>query len=315
LDSLQSIIETIRPKLEELEVWRLELRQKARKSFVWGVPVAAVGLIMALFTPIGFVLILAGALIMIISHAVQASKFKKEFKERILPVIIEAVEPGVVYTSNHKISLPVFRHSELFLKHVDRYTGEDHFDGMIGKTALEFSEIHAEEKHESRNSKGHKRTHYTTIFKGVFMIADFNKHFSAKTVVLPDTSEKFLGRLGRRLQKWNFAREDLVVLESPEFENEFVVYGSDQIESRYILTPDLMSRFLELKKRTGHSIYASFKESRLFLAISLQNNLFESSFRKSLLEGEVVEEIVSDLQFCFGIVEDLNLNTRIWTKE
>lgn len=50
-----------------------------------------------------------------------------------------------------------------------------------------------------------------------------------------------------------------VKLEDPVFEREWEVYATDQIEARYILTPALMERMLEIKRRFGgKSIEFSF---------------------------------------------------------
>ncbi|MFT5169968.1 MAG: hypothetical protein ACI8Q2_000583, partial [Candidatus Omnitrophota bacterium] len=44
-------------------------------------------------------------------------------------------------------------------------------------------------------------------------------------------------------------------------------------------------------------------------------NLFEPRIFKTLLDFKPIEEYFEDLSFAIGIVEDLNLNTRIWSKE
>jgi hypothetical protein len=44
-------------------------------------------------------------------------------------------------------------------------------------------------------------------------------------------------------------------------------------------------------------------------------NLFEPNIFKSLLDFKVIEEYFTDLKTALDIVEELNLNTRIWTKE
>ena len=55
----------------------------------------------------------------------------------------------------------------------------------------------------------------------------------------PDVAEKLLGNfLGNLVQKYNFPQSGkLVKLENVKFEKEFAVYGTDQIESRFVLTP------------------------------------------------------------------------------
>ena len=66
---------------------------------------------------------------------------------------------------------------------------------------------------------------------------------------------KLFGRLGRKLQSLNVFRGELIRLEDPEFESHFVVYGSDQIEARYILSTSLMARITDFKEKTGKKIY------------------------------------------------------------
>ena len=179
---------------------------------------------------------------------------------------------------------------------------------------VEFSEVVA--RHKTTSGTGSKRqTHYTTIFKGIFFVADFNKHFKTHTIVLPDTAEKLFGKFGQSLQSMNKTRGELIKLEDPEFEKEFCVYGDDQVEARYILTPALVRSILEFKKKWNTKIYLSFVDSKVYIAISLKKNLFETRLFKSIVDYTFIEENVKYLILLIGIVEDLNLNTRIWTKE
>ena len=51
------------------------------------------------------------------------------------------------------------------------------------------------------------------------------------------------------------------------------------------------------------------------IAIEQKKNLFETRLFKSIVDYEFIEENVRFLILMAGVVEDLNLNTRIWTKE
>lgn len=42
--------------------------------------------------------------------------------------------------------------------------------------------------------------------------------------------------------------------------------------------------------------------------------MFEPRITQTILDIGLIREYVDDMQFAMGIVEDLNLNTRIWTK-
>jgi hypothetical protein len=199
--------------------------------------------------------------------------------------------------------------SQIFKTTPNRYKGDDYVFGKIGQTQIEFCELNA--LHETRSGK-HKTV--TIIFKGLFFIADFNKDFSSQTVVLPDLAEKAFGFLGQKLQAMNFSRGQLVKLEDPEFEQEFVVYSNNQIDARYILSLSLMERIVDFKKKTGKDISLSFIGSKLFVAIPYNKPLFEPNIFKTLLNFDSIREYFDDLQLAVEIVEDMNLNTRIWSK-
>ena len=100
-----------------------------------------------------------------------------------------------------------------------------------------------------------------------------------------------------------------------EFEKEFVVYGTDQVEARYILSTALMRRILEFKRKMKVPVCISFVNSNLYMAIGIKKNLFEPRVLRTILDFEMVRDYLEDVILAVGIVEDMNLNTRIWTKE
>jgi len=55
--------------------------------------------------------------------------------------------------------------------------------------------------------------------------------------------------------------------------------------------------------------------SKVFVAVECQRNLFEPKVFTTLLDFGIVAQYFGDMQLALGIVEDLNLNTRIWTKQ
>jgi hypothetical protein len=133
--------------------------------------------------------------------------------------------------------------------------------------------------------------------------------------VLADTAESAFGSLGTFFQKMNMSRPKLVKLEDIEFEKAFAVYGTDQIEARYILSTSLMQRIMEFRKKTGKNIAMSFIDSNVFIGIPVSKELFEAPLFSTLVSYPMIAEYYNYLAMCIGIVEDLDLNTRIWTKE
>jgi hypothetical protein len=239
------------------------------------------------------------------------SGYRSGFKEQIIRPLIEAIEQDLRYAPDATIPQSLFQYSGLFTQRVDRYRGNDFVRGQIDGISIQFSDIHAE--HRSRDSKG--RTHWTTIFQGLYIVADFNKHFKGRTVVLPDLAENLFGSfIGGMLQSRNFTKDQLVKMDDPAFEKAFVVYGSDQIEARYILTHTMMERLLKLKKDTGSKIYVAFKGEKIMIAIDYDKDLFEPTVFHSLLSIDQAMAYIRTLKSSIGIVEELKLNEKLWSK-
>jgi hypothetical protein len=258
-----------------------------------------------LFVPgvLGFVL--AGVV-----HKFMTRDYTVDFKGRIIQPLIEAIDDNLSYSQNGYVSEYNFKRSKIFRHRIDRFSGNDLVQGKVDGIALKFSDIHAEYK--TKDSKG--RTTWHTLFNGLFIMAEFNKHFKGKTIVLPDKAEKMFGSLiGKWLQSKNLQRDTLVKMDDPEFEKHFVVYGTDQIESRYILTHSMMKRILDFKKRSGHNLFVSFVGSQIYMAIETGDN-FEPSVYRTLLSYKQAMGYIKTLKTAIGVIDDLKLNQHLWSK-
>jgi len=309
----------LRPLLEGFEGRRRAAWAAFRRSLTVIVALALVGAAAAF--AFGFPFGALIALVLAVGLAVAAwqmhfAGLQEAIESEVIGAVARFVDPSLRFDPKGHIRKSEFKGSGLFRTDIDRYKGEDLFWGRLGKTDIRFSEVHAEYKTTTHTKHG-SHTTWHTIFKGLFVIADFNKHFRSRTVVLPDVAERALGWLGQKLQDAFdvFRPGELVKLEDPEFEREFAVYGDDQVEARYILTPALMRRLLEFKRKTGKRCWFSFAGSNIHIAIDTDRDMFEMSLSRSLLDPQVVQEQLRDLQFVCGVVDDLDLNTRIWTKE
>lgn len=265
----------------------------------------------------GSMIFLSGGLPTLVFLIIYGVKFfkqyrfvKRNFKQDIIANIVRFIDRNLEYFPGEKIGKELFSASKIFLRTADRYHGDDLVQGTIGQTAISFSELHAQ--YRTQDSKG--RNQYKTLFRGIFFTSDFHKHFDGETIILPDTAEKMFGWLGKTLQNWNLARPQLVNMEDPDFEREFVVYSTDQVEARYILSTALISRLLEFKLKTGKKISLSFVGNNMYMSIPYNRTLFELNLFRSLGRSDKMMEYFNDLKLLTGIVDDLNLNTRIWTR-
>lgn len=274
------------------------------------VPIVAVSVIIPFYWGIAIAFVAALLLYVLWVHD---NHFYKDFKTQVINRIVYFISPDLKYEPQGYINQGDFAASRLFMTSIDRYKGDDLVEGKIEKTAIRFSEVKAEYKTTTTDGKGNRRTTWHTIFKGLFFIADFNKEFIGSTVVLPNSfgsGFKFLKKLASVTR-----REKLVELEDVNFKKQFNVYGDDQIEARYILSTSLMERIMAYKAKTKNNIYMSFVNSQMYLGISYNKDLFEPSYLKSLTKIDVCQSYFEDMVLVISIVDDLNLNLRIWTKE
>jgi hypothetical protein len=306
---------TLYPVLQELEADREKLKNKILKiGFVYTlIAILTTGFILKnslsfdLIAFAAFAFLGGGALL----YKFLIKDYTKEFKQKIIAPLISELDRNLLYFSEMHVPSEFFTRSKLFTSQVDRVGGNDYVSGKIDNIEIRFSDFHAEKKH--KDSKG--RTTWSTIFQGLFIVSEFNKNFHGNTVVLPDTAQNTFGDLiGGWLQSNNTMREDLVKMDNVEFEKEFVVYATDQIEARYILSHSLMKKLLDFKKRSKQNIYVSFTNKNINLAIAYNKDLFEPSIFHSLLKYKIAMEYVQTLHLAIGIVEELKLNTKLWSK-
>ena len=306
----------LHPDLQELEKKREAIKAKLIKVFV-ALAVFTGGVLFWIYSAVGyfhdsmfFVAILA-LIIGTMLYRFMIKDYVGDFKLQIIKPLIHAIDEHLRYTPKGSISEKLFVRSKLFKHRIDRYRGNDHVKGKIDHIPLQFSDVHAEYK--TRDSKG--RTRWHTIFQGLFIVAEFNKSFKGETIIVPDNAEKLLGSvIGNWLQSKNMNRNELVKMDNPEFEKAFVVYGTDQIEARYILTHAMMDRLLGFKKRTGENLFISFTGDHIHLAINYKKDLFEPTVFTSLLNYKQAMEYIQTLKLAIGIVEELKLNQRLWSK-
>ncbi|HYG59996.1 MAG TPA: DUF3137 domain-containing protein [Symbiobacteriaceae bacterium] len=308
------------PYLQQLEEQRKQIAAKViRLGVVTGAIILAVGAAVLLLHLTPFIAIgtlFGGAVLFMFLFASMTKGYVAAFKDSIIGRIVKFVDQGLSYHKDACIPEMVYLSSQIFQHHPDRYRGEDMVRGMVGKTAIQFSEIHSEYKTETTDKDGKRKTEWHTIFKGIFFVADFNKHFEGVTVVLPDVAQRLLGRFGQTLQSWNMTRTgELVRLEDVAFEERFVVYSTDQIEARYLLSPGLMARIVDFCVKTGQQVYLSFVGSHIFVAIPHSKDMFEPKLFSPIVSEELARDYLQDLLLAVGIVEELDLNTRIWTKQ
>lgn len=175
---------------------------------------------------------------------------------------------------------------------------EDLFSGHYKNSAFELYEGHLEQRHT--DSKG--RTRYTTVFRGQLIRMHFPREFLGVTIVRRDAGVFNVfggGKVeGRKLER--------VGLVDSRLEKAFEVWGTDQVEARYLLHPVMMERFLELEtKLHGKRLRCAFEGGDCLVAVE-GGNLFEpGDLFKPLVDPARARRIVTEISGVFGVMDQV----------
>jgi hypothetical protein len=241
-------------------------------------------------------------IVLLVRFYYKRKDYVRGFKEKIIRRIIEFIDTSLSYKPGMCINRNDYENSGLFLKTPDRYQGDDYIEGKRDKTFFCFSELHTEYKVNTGKS-----SYWETIFRGIFFIADFNKKISNRTYVWSSENPqlnfftKTFSSFSRNLEK--------VTLESNDFDKEFIVYGSDQVEARYILTPSFMERMMKLRETMGSGISFSFVDTNINVAVPIKENLFEPKIF-SANDYQKLGDYYNTIYIVFDIIDELHLNDR-----
>lgn len=170
---------------------------------------------------------------------------------------------------------------------------EGHISGEAHGSKFEFVRV------AMRNSKSKKDAPSPFQFKytGQMISIEFEKNFPGRTVVFSDKgifNKKRVGDMKR------------VRLVDPVFEKMFEAYGSDQVESRYFLSPDFMHRLVELEHAfEGKSIRFGLVENRLLITIETRMRLGAGSMFRPLDEPERMQNVLDILAAIYNVIDGI----------
>lgn len=139
-------------------------------------------------------------------------------------------------------------------------------------------------------------------FRGMFCWLTYPKTLKGHTVVLTNNQMTKLNRFAN----FSFKEEQKILLEDPRFTDQFIVYSTDQVEARYVLSTALMERIVELKQKFDQPILLSFQNNQMYLAVKNENGLF--SFAAGKLDSpKIIEELAHDIETALQVAEELKL--------
>ena len=295
--------------VEQLEL----LRKKAKKSCLTGIfitiGVTIVAFLLTNLAPVAVVCLVMGIVITFISSSAPSKEFISAFKETFVLKSLNSVFTDLNYTPEEGIPESVIRDTQM-MDMGDRYYSNDYISAKYKDINVVQSDVHIEEERETTDSDGNTTTTWVTIFRGRWMIFDFNKTFKANIQVC----QKGFGNA--QISNWGTAlKYKKVLMEDQDFNNNFRIYAQSEHEAFYILTPALMEKIKRLTSSIYGSVLLCFIDNKLHVGIQNNRDSFEHSIFTKIDENKVTEEISKDIKLITSFVDELDLDNDLFRKE
>ncbi len=286
----------IKPRLIEQE----RLRRKATGGF-WGriwlgaIPVLAVLIVLEGFVLPGTGVGLACAILVAIWvyrwAVAPLNKVTREAKAGILTTIAGAI--GMTYQLEGFSAPSLYRFVSLRLvSSYDMGTTEDLFTGR--RAGCDVAIYDARLLAETTDSKGEKHT--SVVFQGTLIAIAFPKPFLGTTVVRRDAGMFNKGRETEALKR--------VALGDTAFEKTFEVYGSDQVEARYLVHPVFMEKLLALETGLkGDKVRCAFEGGDLLIALDGRGRFEFGGKFSNFVRPARVQKMAEDLMLVTSVID------------
>jgi hypothetical protein len=179
---------------------------------------------------------------------------------------------------------------------------QDRWQGAVAGTEVLLYEAKLTEE---RGSGKNRRT--VTVFKGILLRMHFARDFLGTTLVRRD-GVKFT--LFGDTKSYGGQKLERIKMVDPRFEDAFDVYGSDQVEARYLVHPAYCERLLDLETSfAGEKLCALFHGGDLLVTIRTED-LFESATLDPAQDRELLGQTIAQFASISRLIASLNERPR-----
>lgn len=304
----------LKPILLEANERRLACNEEMRKRTLISIPIIVVLIVAVLLYGYGFLtggdsrdffavlkLVLIPIVVLGIWIAAPAARYRQSSKEQILPAIVKFYGfLDYVFSDSapveHLVTSRLVPPGDPELS-----VSEDHIHGTFQNVVVESWQLTT-----ARYVGRGRRRRRQQLYMGMFIHFGLKKPLSGMTVVKFDH-----GLLDVAALDAAFSGLQHVSLEDPDFEKGFNVFSSDQVEARYMLTPDVMQHLKELQALFDAPIDCSFTGSDAFISIELNRKLFEPPPpNRSPISSREVHVFLNQMHHILSIIDLLNIDHR-----
>ncbi len=227
------------------------------------------------------------------------SELNPKLREKVLTEMLKFYAPEMAYQPISGMLDKTIEISNLF----DGYDYHTYYnaEGKINDTFCQLACLY--------NTEGDKNQQ--TGFTGMFLLTTFNKSFYGQYVVY---SGFHLAPYVNIPGQHGPVKLKEIKLESPEFNSLFSVYGTgDEVETRYLFTPAMMQRMVELSKAYSNRLHFAFARNHIFFAIATPDFPFTEGLN-ALTDAAIIESWNNLMHFTLSLPEQFHLDEHLWSK-
>lgn len=303
----------------------LESVEAARKAYAkrltwqWGIFIAIILILAVLFTTngriqsvfmlffYGFIVAFIYLIIMTLANRAIHRNYRRAYKAYFVEQNLKKTFTDLNYNHEAGLSSTLLSLTGM-INTGDRYSSNDFTSGKYKDVAFSQADVHIETEYTDSDGD----THYTTIFRGRFMIFEFPKQFNFKLEIVGKRFHAYRkpGKNAKTGQK-----AEKITTESTEFNKMFRIYGQDGFEAYYILDPAFMVKLMDIATKHKKRVLFAFFENRLIVGLDDGKDSFEPPFAmKQIDEAKETAKIATDIKTITDFVDQLSLDRKLFTK-
>ena len=185
------------------------------------------------------------------------------------------------------------------------YDSDDFISGKYKDVSFKQADVHIQyDDHDSEKSS------IITLFKGRWMVFDFNKEFKSNIQVV----QKEFG-FNKLLEDDGISYKK-VEMESDSFNKRYNVFAKNEHEAFYILTPSLMEKLEKLDDTNEGKLLLCFVDNKLHIGLYDDNDSFEPpSCMHKINEEKEMNKTNKDIKVITQFIDELNLDNTLFKKD
>ena len=299
----------------KLQALLKDLKKQGKVAGNWGISAITTGVLAILFF-IGNISgylktpgIIAGALALFCIVSIYMYTRKKDwyvdnFKETVIREIISYLHPGILYIPTKFISSKEYKASGLFRHRYDYYDGDDYLQGVYKNVSFHCSELHT----QYDRTVGPMANYETTIFKGLFFVANLNVNFWGNTYIWNRGEEQAGASIAEKHYRYMpLPQVYKVKSDNAAFDKIFSIYSTNPNEAKAILNMELTDRMVKFKTQLNRDMVFSIVAGKFYAAVPFDEDLLEPSV-KNPDDKEQIKQFFFTVLLILSIINQLRLD-------